>query len=191
MQWPETIMYGLWTLWAVSWIAASGWTARTRGRPPVRGEILYRVLTFLGFGMLFFFQFVRIDAPWRLWRTPQEIGWLCVGLTVVSLGFAWWARLHLGKLWSARVTRKEDHRIIDTGPYALVRHPIYTALLSGALWLGLYKGTLWSIGGFVLLTIGYVMKARIEERFLREELGAADYDNYARRTPMIVPFAPV
>ena len=72
-----------------------------------------------------------------------------------------------------------------------MRHPIYTALLSGALWLGLYKGTLWSIGGFVLLVIGYVMKARIEERFLREELGAADYDNYARRTPMIVPFAPV
>jgi protein-S-isoprenylcysteine O-methyltransferase Ste14 len=188
---PESIMYGLWTLWAVSWVAASGWAAQTKGRPPVSGEIFYRTLTFLGFGMLFFFQFVRAAGPLRLWRTPVEIGWVCVGLTVLSLAFAWWARLHLGRLWSARVTRKEGHRIVDTGPYALVRHPIYTALLSAALWLGLYKGTVWSVGGFVLLAIGYTMKARIEERYLRSELGAAGYDAYASRTPMIVPFAPV
>jgi protein-S-isoprenylcysteine O-methyltransferase Ste14 len=63
--------------------------------------------------------------------------------------------------------------------------------LSAALWLGLYKGTVWSIAGFILLAIGYTMKARIEERYLRSELGAADYDAYASRTPMLVPFAPV
>lgn len=191
MNYPALAMYGLWTLWAVSWVAASGWTAPTKRRPPVKGEILYRTLTFLGFGMLFFFQFVPMIGPGRLWRLPVEAGWVCVGLTALSFMLAWWARLHLGRLWSARVTRKEDHRIVDTGPYGLVRHPIYTALLSSALWLGVYKGTAWSMGGFVLLSIGYVMKARIEERFLREELGAANYDSYATRTPMIVPFSPV
>ena len=187
-HYPELTMYGLWTLWAVSWIAASGWTAGTQKRPPVAGEILYRVLTFLGFGMLFMFQFLGPLDPLRLWRTPDAIGWALAGLTVLSLAFAWWARLHLGRLWSARVTRKEGHHVVDTGPYALVRHPIYTALLSGALWLGADKGTAWSLMGFVLLTVGYVMKARIEERFLRAELGTQAYDDYAARVPMLVPF---
>jgi protein-S-isoprenylcysteine O-methyltransferase Ste14 len=188
-HYPELTMYGLWTLWAASWIAASGWTAGTQKRPPVAGEVLYRVLTFLGFGMLFMFQFLGPLVPLRLWRTPDAIGWGLAGLTVLSLMLAWWARLHLGRLWSARVTRKEGHRVVDTGPYALVRHPIYTALLSAALWLGVDKGTVWSLMGFVLLTVGYVMKARIEERFLRAELGVQAYDEYAGRVPMLVPFA--
>jgi protein-S-isoprenylcysteine O-methyltransferase Ste14 len=187
-HYPELTMYGLWTLWAVSWIAASRWTGATQKRPPVSGEILYRVLTFIGFGMVFMFQFVQPLDPLRLWRTPDAIGWALAGFTGLSLSLAWWARLHLGKLWSARVTRKEGHRVVDTGPYALVRHPIYTAILSGALWVALDKGTVWSLTGFVLLSVGYVLKARIEERFLRQELGAADYDAYAARVPMLVPF---
>ena len=55
----------------------------------------------------------------------------------------------------------------------------------------LLKGTTASIAGFVLLVIGYWMKGKLEERFLREELGPADYDAYRARTPMLVPFAPV
>jgi protein-S-isoprenylcysteine O-methyltransferase Ste14 len=187
-HYPELTMYGLWTLWAVSWIVASGWTGATQKRPPVSGEILYRVLTFAGFGMVFMFQFFGGLDPLRLWRTPDAVGWGLAGLTVLSLALAWWARLHLGMLWSARVTRKEGHRVVDTGPYALVRHPIYTAILSGALWVALDKGTIWSLAGFVLLSIGYVLKARIEERFLRQELGEANYDAYAKRVPMIAPF---
>jgi len=184
---PELTIYAVWTLWAASWLAAAGWTAGTEKRPPVAGEILYRVLTLAGFVLLFFFRFVRGGV---LWRTPQALGWAFAALTLLSLAFAWWARLHLGRLWSARVTRKEGHHIVDTGPYALVRHPIYTAILSGGLWLALMKGTVWAMAGFVLLTVGYVMKARIEERFLREQLGAEAYDEYSRRVPMLVPFAP-
>ncbi len=188
MYLPELAMYGLWMLWAASWAAAAGWTAGTQKRPPVSGEILYRVLTFAGFGVLFFSQLVPGVAHLRLWHMPAAFGWVCVALTVLSFAFAWWARLHLGRLWSARVTRKEDHRIVDSGPYRIVRHPIYTALLSAALWLALAKGTAWSLAGFALLAVGYVLKARIEERFLRQELGILTYDAYAHRVAMLVPY---
>nr|WP_280178209.1 MULTISPECIES: isoprenylcysteine carboxylmethyltransferase family protein [Mesorhizobium] len=107
----------------------------------------------------------------------------------MGLIFSWWARIHLGRLWSASVTAKADHRIVDTGPYGLVRHPIYTGLLLALLATMAAKGTVWGIAGVALLTIGIVMKAKLEERFLRGELGPA-YDDYARRVPMLVPFTP-
>jgi protein-S-isoprenylcysteine O-methyltransferase Ste14 len=77
---------------------------------------------------------------------------------------ACWARLTLGNLWSAGVERKEGHRIIEDGPYAIVRHPIYTGLLAAAL-AGTGQGHPLALIGLVLTTIGFTVKARLEERF--------------------------
>lgn len=112
-----------------------------------------------------------------------------MALIAVGLAFAWWARLHLGRLWSGTVTAKAEHHVVDTGPYRLVRHPIYTGLLLAILATMVAKGTVWGIAGAVLVIVGTVIKAKLEERFLRGELGSA-YDDYARRVPMLVPFAP-
>ena len=71
-----------------------------------------------------------------------------------------------------------------------MRHPIYTGLLLAILATMVARGTLWAVAGAVLLTIGIVMKARLEERFLHSELGKA-YDDYAGRVPMLVPFTQV
>ena len=115
--------------------------------------------------------------------------WTCVALIAVGLAFSWWARLHLGRLWSGTVTAKAAHRVVDSGLYGTARPPIYTGLLLAILATMAAKGTLWGIAGAVLLTVGIYMKARLEERFLRNELGPA-YDDYARRVPMLVPFLP-
>jgi protein-S-isoprenylcysteine O-methyltransferase Ste14 len=120
--------------------------------------------------------------------SPAE--WSLVGLTAAGFVLACWARFTLGRLWSAGVERKEDHRIIEDGPYAIVRHPIYTGLLAAALALALVKATPLALIGFVLTTVGFTVKARLEERFLAAELGEAGYDNYRRRVPMLVPLWP-
>jgi protein-S-isoprenylcysteine O-methyltransferase Ste14 len=107
---------------------------------------------------------------------------------VAGFAFAWWARIYLGTLWSGQVTLKPDHHIVDTGPYALVRHPIYTGILTAVLATMAAKGTLPGVAGAAIILVGVWMKARIEERWLRQELGAEAYDGYARRVPMLVPF---
>ena len=195
---PLIALYVVWTAWGVSWIAAALWADRAAARPPLRRELRYRVLTFAGWVLLLgvFVRFRTRDgtiidpAGPAAWTLPPAAQWGCVALLAAGMAFAWWARIHLGRLWSASVTRKEGHHIVDTGPYGLVRHPIYTGLLSGGIATALLRGNWSAIVGAVLFILGYVMKARIEERFLRESLGRAAYDGYAARVPMLVPFAP-
>ena len=69
-----------------------------------------------------------------------------------------------------------------------MRHPIYTGILIAALGTALLRASAFALGGFAVISIGLFIKARFEERFLREQLGAPVYDEYARRVPMLVPF---
>jgi protein-S-isoprenylcysteine O-methyltransferase Ste14 len=185
---PVTAIVLLWLIWVVSWAAAAFWTDRVEKRAGFRAEAPYRAVLVLG-TILLFIPAHGYSGPLRLWMPNPAEAWICVGLIAVGLAFAWWARLHLGRLWSGTVTAKAEHRVIDTGPYRLVRHPIYTGLLLAILATMAAKGTLWGVAGAVLLVVGIVMKARLEERSLRGELGPA-YDDYSRRVPMLVPFAP-
>ncbi len=192
---PSVAIYIPWVVWAVSWTLAAAWADRTVKGAGVARQATYRIFTTAGFIVLLF---VIVDGGkpvWdlpflfdRLWILPMGAQWAMVGVAALGFLFCWWARIHLGRLWSGRITRKEGHRVVDTGPYRLVRHPIYTGILLAALATLALKGTVHAIAGFVLLTIGYWMKGRLEERFLREELGPADYDAYAARVPMLVPF---
>jgi protein-S-isoprenylcysteine O-methyltransferase Ste14 len=178
-----------WIAWAVSWLVAASWASSAAKRPPLREEAVYRVLTIAG-AALMFVQF-RDAANWNLlFEPPRWLQWLLVVVEVAGFAFCWWARIHLGTLWSARVTRKDDHRIVDTGPYAIVRHPIYTGLIAALLATVLaFPGSL-NIAGCAILILSFVLKARLEERFLMGELGAEAYTSYRRRVPMLVPFWP-
>ena len=86
------------------------------------------------------------------------------------------------------MTVKPDHYIVDTGPFRLVRHPIYSGVIAATLCLALIKATPTTLAGVVLFALGFWLTARKEERFLRETLGAEGYDSYSRRTGMLVPF---
>jgi protein-S-isoprenylcysteine O-methyltransferase Ste14 len=119
------------------------------------------------------------------------VEWALVVAEAGAFAFAWWARLHLGRLWSGMITLQEGHRLVDTGPYRLARHPIYTGFLGAAWAFALLTGAPTSLIGAVVLTAQMAWKARREEAFLRQELGAEPYDAYAARAPMLIPFLPV
>ena len=198
---PDLAIHLAWIVFFISWWLAAFWRKRAANRPPGWQELAHLAPTLLGFGLLFSTH-ASVSAPWvqalyrrpdvfepiRVWETPLEAAWLGFGLAVVGFLFCWWARLHLGSLWSGSITVKEDHRVVDTGPYRLVRHPIYTGLILSALATAAEKGTALSLCGVVLIAFGFWLKARIEEGFLRTELGREAYDAYAARTPMLVPF---
>ena len=91
-------------------------------------------------------------------------------------------------MWSGPITRQHDHHVVETGPYAIVRHPIYTGLTLCVIATAIVQGTPTSFIGAALMTLCYCIKALLEERFLRQELGAQGYDAYSKRVPMFVPF---
>jgi protein-S-isoprenylcysteine O-methyltransferase Ste14 len=182
---PSSAIPWVWAIWVLSWLIAASWSNRTEARPRLRSELVYRIVTVVGMLLLFARRLVGHEP--RLWETPLEVQWCLVGLAAVGFAFCWWARIHLGRMWSSSVTRKADHHIVDTGPYSLVRHPIYTGIIVAAAATAALEATPLAFAGLMLVIIGFWIKARLEERFLRNELGSEVYDAYARRTGMLFP----
>lgn len=186
---PGRVIVGLWVAWALSWLASAAWSNTTEKRAGMARELPYRLVLAVG-GVLFAIPAHGYEGSLRLWQVDRAEAWACAAVLALGFAFCWWARVHLGRLWSGRITRKADHRVVDTGPYALVRHPIYTGILVAVLGTVVAKGTVLGVAGAVLLTVGLWMKARLEEEWLRSELGVDAYDSYRKRVPMLVPFGP-
>ncbi len=202
---PKYAIVFVWFVWLASWLAAASWAKTTVKTPARRSEYPYRLLQGLGFAMVFaslgqsqdYSPEPGISAAvlsflfTQLWDFPWVAGWIAVLLALGGFAFAWWARLHLGTLWSSSITRKEDHTIIDTGPYGFVRHPIYAGLLLSTIALTAVSGRLLAVIGLFAVAVGIFLKARLEERFLSAELGSEAYAAYRKRVPMLVPGSPV
>jgi protein-S-isoprenylcysteine O-methyltransferase Ste14 len=95
--------------------------------------------------------------------------------------------VHIGKYWSGTVALKEGHRLVSTGPYSLVRHPIYTGLLAAVLGSAIAAGTWEAFLGFAVMIPAYIIKWRREERLLEGEFGQ-EYRDYMKKTKAIVPY---
>ncbi len=185
---PALAVIVLWVGFALSWIAAMPWSSKVEKRVGIGREIAYRVVLIVG-GVIGAIPAHGYEGPLRLWYLPYKTVWPTIGLIVIGFAFAWWARIWLGALWSGQVTKKENHRVVDTGPYGIVRHPIYTGILLSVYATMALKGTVLSLAAAVIITLGLWMKARLEEGFLRDELGGGYYD-YRSRVPMLMPFGP-
>lgn len=184
---PGAFIAAVWIVWLVTWILAAGWSARTASHHDLGAESPSRVLTLAAVVMILASYWPLPDAV--LWIASPEIGWAMAGLVVLGLGFTWAARLHLGPLWSSTLAPTEDHRIVDTGPYGIVRHPVYAGLLLAAVATALEGGRLEAIAGALVLVAAISLRAKLEERFLRRDLGDEAYASYRRRVPMLIPFA--
>jgi protein-S-isoprenylcysteine O-methyltransferase Ste14 len=185
---PVSMIGYVWIAWFVSWWLAAGWSSRSVNQPATGREIPYRIIVIVGIIFLAGLYPHRFYSEIVLWRMNVTLGWIMVSLAVVGFLFMWWARIYLGKLWSAGVRIKAEHRVVDTGPYGLVRHPIYTGVIVSGFATAVLRGTAAGFIGATLMTVSWYIKARMEERFLREQLGREAYDAYARRVPMLVPF---
>lgn len=120
--------------------------------------------------------------PFALW-----IVWLGLAMTFAGLLFACWARQVLGRNWSGVVQLKQDHELVERGPYRYVRHPIYSGLLLAFLGSALMIGEWRALLATAIVAISFWHKLRLEERWLSELFGAA-YRDYMRRTKALVPW---
>jgi protein-S-isoprenylcysteine O-methyltransferase Ste14 len=179
------IIAGCWVIFLLFWIISAFFTKPSVERPMSRVEIPIRIALLIG---IFLF-LTRRGSAIRLAALPptpvrSAIG---VGLCVLGLLLALWARVTLGRNWSARVTFKKDHELIRTGPYALVRHPIYTGLLL------MFVGTITDLGrieGVIFIavaTAGLWIKLRAEERLMTAHF-PTEYPAYKAHTKALIPF---
>jgi protein-S-isoprenylcysteine O-methyltransferase Ste14 len=186
---PDAAIIGTWLIWLVTWILAAGWSARVASHHDLGAESPSRVLTLAAIVMLLASYW---PVAWGvLWTTSPTIGWSMFLIVVLGLAFTWTARLHLGPLWSSTSAPTEDHRIVDTGPYGIVRHPVYAGLLLAVIATAIERGRIESVAAALVLIAGVSLRAKLEERFLRRDLGDAVYGSYRRRVPMLLPFAKI
>lgn len=181
-----TLPVVLWIAWVSYWFWAARSAAGTRRSETWQSRASYCFPLYLG--ILLFSYPQLLPTPWSrlLWPHSEQNLIACLAMQAAGLSLAVWARIHLGKYWSATITLKQGHQVIQTGPYAWVRHPIYTGLLLALFGTAVWIGTLQSFLGFGLLFTSFVRKLVLEERWLREHLGD-EYERYRHRVKALIP----
>jgi protein-S-isoprenylcysteine O-methyltransferase Ste14 len=180
------IVDGFWFVWVVYWVIAATRKKRTHHRDSPAFQVPQILLTLLGFGLLSknWLRFGPLDERF----VPTEPAFLAAGiaLTFTGLAFAIWARVHLGRNWSGGVRIGLEHELIRSGPYARIRHPIYTGMLAGVFGTSIVIGRWHSLLGAGLMTLGFWLKARREEALLAREFGEK-FEEQRRRTGVFFP----
>jgi len=176
----------LWLFWLVYWLAAAQRTAANKRMETLLEGVSYRIPLAIGvFLMVFWRMPLLLRIPALGTQSPLAAG-TGLAFTVAGLCFAVWGRMHLGKYWSGRITLKENHRVIQTGPYAWVRHPIYSGLILALFGTAITLGTISAFAGFAFMLISFVRKLKIEETWLRYQFGA-EYEAYQNRVKALIP----
>lgn len=110
-----------------------------------------------------------------------------VAVALLGIGFAIWARVHLGTMWSSTVTLKSEHKLIQSGPYALVRHPIYTGVLVALVGTAVTIGTLQAFLSLPMFAFSLILKLSQEEQLMAATFGT-EHAAYRRRVKRLIPF---
>ena len=177
----------VWIAFLIYWRIKAANTKSTQRLEPAASGILRLLIILVAIVLL---STTWIPLPWLyrpVWRAGFWPFWLGAAVTVSGLLFAVWAREHLGRNWSSQVSIKQDHELITTGPYAVVRHPIYTGILVGFLGLAI---ALSEVRGFVVLVLFFLVfwaKLSKEEQWMSSQFGET-YAKYVHRTAALVPY---
>jgi protein-S-isoprenylcysteine O-methyltransferase Ste14 len=183
---PFLIMQAAWIAFCAYWI----WAARNQKREQKRELPLARLthVAYMACGfVLLYAEDPRFGVLNRRFLPKRE--WIAMAgalLTAAGVAFAIWARRHIGKNWSAQVTIRKEHELVRSGPYARIRHPIYTGLLLAVGGTAIAIGEYRAIVALAVIAIGFVVKAKREEAFLATQFGPA-FDEHRRQTGFFLP----
>ena len=176
--------------WVIFWVYWSFGAPRKR---PAKRRVARTFTAFntglLYLGLLLILLGRSLPGPLGLQVVPPAMpihvwGTVC---TILGVAFAIWSRQSLRHNWSGEVSIAKDQQLIDSGPYAMVRHPIYAGMLLALLGTTLVAGTVGSCLGFILITVSLWQKASTEEQFLLVEFGER-YARYQRQVKFLIPF---
>jgi protein-S-isoprenylcysteine O-methyltransferase Ste14 len=183
----DLLVYAGWGMfWAYWWLSALRIHALTKMRESSPIRWLVWILLISGFGILISKPVTLGPLSWRF--LPDNVALSITGAIILFGGFglAIWARIHLGQYWSGWVSIKKNHKLIQSGPYRAVRHPIYTGILTAFLGTALIIGEIRVWLAIDLVLTGFLLKIRREEGFLLKEFGLT-FLRYKKKVKMLIP----
>ncbi len=185
MTW-RYLIEGPWIIFLAYWLVGALKTRPTVSKESFASRYGVLALEVAGF-VLLFSDTAGIGVLGRhIFQRTYVLSVFGVAFTWIGIAIALWARWHLGQYWSARVTLKQDHQLIRTGPYAHFRHPIYSGLDLAAIGTALAIDRWRCITGVALIVLGYWIKARKEESMLSAQFGEM-FQEHRRHTGFLLP----
>ena len=174
-----------WIIFLTYWIISASRIKAAVERKSLASALAYRLPNLLGVALFFL---SHRTSPLNLPVIPQSELTMVLGDIVCVLGLflAVWSRRTLGGNWSSNVTFKQDHQLIQTGPYRFARHPIYTGILMMLLGTAIAAGILGCWIGLLSVGIGFWIKLKQEERLLLQHFPDS-YPAYRLRVKALVP----
>ncbi|HEX3685123.1 MAG TPA: isoprenylcysteine carboxylmethyltransferase family protein [Bryobacteraceae bacterium] len=176
-----------WLAVGIIWLAAAFGTKRAARRYIGRARIVQVVLLVTAFTLVFYRKIPLGALDTRFIPRLPAVAVTGAAFTFAGLLMALWARFFLGRNWSGEITVKQDHQLVRTGPYAIVRHPIYSGFLLALLGTALVFGQVRCFVGLGLAAVGWRLKSLVEEQYMTEQFGA-EYMSYRQQVKALVPF---
>jgi protein-S-isoprenylcysteine O-methyltransferase Ste14 len=181
------IISACWILFSVIWLLAAFWTKRSVYQESRAQRLRYVIPILVGGFLLAKGRRLSDPLSHRVIPHVEALAWTGVVLCVAGLAFCIWARFTLGRNWSGVVTLKGGHELITSGPYALVRHPIYTGMLTMFVATVIVLGHVAGIIAMPLVIASLWIKLRYEEKLMLEKF-PEEYVAYQRRVKRLIPF---
>jgi len=175
-----------WMVFIIYWITSALNTKRTEKRESFVARYGIMFVEVVGFVLLFKHSADIGFLGERVLPRSFAAGVTAVTLTWAGIALAIWARWHLGQYWSGRITIKEDHKLIRTGPYARLRHPIYSGLDLAAIGSALAIDRWRCVIGLCIIIAGFCVKAKREEAMLAAQFGP-EFEEHRRQTGFLLP----
>lgn len=176
-----------WLTFMVFWAVTRGAVKKTQEAASVRETLLTSISIWTGLALLIGGREMSPSLNPVLWQETPAVDAVVIVLSLLGIATLLWSRVTLGQNWSDKVEFKENHELVQTGPYALVRHPIYTGV--GLLLLGLFIliGRALGIAGFAFSFGAFYVRSLKEEKLLLRHFGDR-YRVYMTKTKAVIPF---
>jgi protein-S-isoprenylcysteine O-methyltransferase Ste14 len=181
------IISACWILFAVIWLLAAFATKQSVYRESRVQRMRYVIPILLGGFLLAKGHRLSDPLNHRVIPHVEALAWTGVVLCIAGFAFCIWARFTLGRNWSGVVTLKRGHELISDGPYALVRHPIYTGLLTMFVATVIVLGHVAGIIAMPFVFVSLWIKLRYEEKLMLKQF-PNEYAAYQQRVKRIIPF---
>jgi protein-S-isoprenylcysteine O-methyltransferase Ste14 len=153
------------------------------------GQAMFAVRVLMGLILLAWLVLYAIYPPWMEMLSvpfPSWLRWVGFALGLASLGFWIWTQVALGKEWSPQLQLREEHHLVITGPYARIRHPLYTAMFGYGISLALVTANWVFIVFAVAMIAGLFARVPKEEQMMIKGFGE-EYQAYIQRTGRFFP----